>query len=115
MSVLGIGSEVNNLLTYGTVQNTTKTDKLKETLEAVSNDESADNELLEACKSFEAYFVEQMFKEMKKTVKSEDEENEYTAYFGEMLTQTYAENATEGEGVGIAQLLYESMKRNGIS
>lgn len=69
-----------------------------------------DEKLKEACKTFETYFVEQVFKEMKKTVHQSDE-NEYTEYFGEMLYENYAEEVSKSGSLGIAQMLYESMKR----
>ncbi len=93
---------------YGS-STTGKTEQLQSTLESDMSSKT-DEELMEACKSFEAYFVEQVFKEMKKTVQSSDE-NEYTEYFGDMLYQEYAENAAEQGTLGIAQMLYESMKR----
>jgi flagellar protein FlgJ len=68
---------------------------------------------MDVCKSFEAYFVEQMFKEMKKTVPQSNEKNEYMDYFGDMLYEEYADDVTERGDIGIAQMLYESMKRNG--
>lgn len=76
---------------------------------------STDEELMEVCKEFEAYFVEQVFKALKKMVPEEEESTSGTNtldYFGDMLTQEYAKSATEGEGLGLAQTLYESMKRN---
>jgi flagellar protein FlgJ len=89
---------------------TTKTKELEHALSSVS--ESTDEELMSVCKNFESYFVEQVFKEMKKTVSSSEDENEYMQYFGDMLTGKYAESSTEGDGIGIAKMLYESMKRN---
>ncbi len=74
---------------------------------------ATDEELMDACKEFEAYFVEQMYKAMEKTVvKADEEENEYEEYFGDMRIQEYAKMVTEGEGIGIAKTLYEQMKRN---
>ncbi len=72
-----------------------------------------DEEMLAACKQFEAYFVEQIYKNMQATVmKSEEEENQYTEMFGDMLTQEYANAVVETKGIGIANMLYESMKNN---
>lgn len=73
---------------------------------------STDEELMEVCKSFEAYLVEQVFKEMKKTVPDSEEKNQYMDYFGDMLYQEYAKDTVDTQGLGIAQMLYESMKRN---
>ena len=74
---------------------------------------STDEELMGACREFEAYFIEQLMKQMQKTViKSElTEESETESYFKEMLYQQYAAEAAEGEGIGIAKMLYEQMKR----
>ena len=62
-------------------QNTAET-KLKETIDGTDYANATGDELLDACKQFEAYFLEQVFKEMEK------------------------------QGLGIAQMLYEQMKRN---
>lgn len=75
-------------------------------------DNASDKELMDVCKNFEAYFVEQMFKEMKKTVPAGEDESPYVSYFGDMLYGEYADSVVETGGMGIAQMLYESMKRN---
>ncbi|BCN29640.1 rod-binding protein [Anaeromicropila herbilytica] len=107
---ISIGS--NSLLnsTVNTSLNSTTATKLEDSLSNKSN--SSDKELLESCKQFESYLVEQVFKEMKKTVpENEDENNEYLKNFGDILYENYAKNVTEGQGLGIAKMLYESMKR----
>ena len=78
---------------------------------------SADNdELMDVCKDFEAYFTEQIFNALQKMVPEEEDQSSTTkttlCYFKDMLTQEYAKSSTEGEGLGIAQMLYEQMKRN---
>ncbi|MBQ5917021.1 MAG: rod-binding protein, partial [Lachnospiraceae bacterium] len=80
---------------------------------------STDDELMKVCKEFEAYFTEQVFKSLERMVPESDEESSSTSsymdYFGDMLTQEYAKSSTEsnnGKGLGIAQMLYEQMKRN---
>ncbi len=88
-----------------------KANALKSSIQGLDVENASDKELMDVCKEFEAYFVEQIFKEMKKTVKSPEDEGEYMQYFGDMLTQEYAKSATEGEGLGLAKMLYESMKR----
>lgn len=108
---ISIGS--NSLLSnaaslLGTTDTTNKLNsKLKNDFENAS-----DEELMDVCKSFESYFVEQVFKEMKKTVPQTEEENEYLSYFGDMLYQKYAEGISDRGDLGLAQMLYESMKRN---
>ena len=89
---------------------------LSNTLDGVNKD-STDEEMMDACKQFEAYFLEQIYKGMEKTImKAEDEENDYMSAFGDMQIQEYARAATEqGDGIGLAKQLFESMKRNRIS
>ncbi len=110
---MSIAIDNNSLFSAAkTSLNTTgSTGKLEEKLKN-NLDTSTDKELMDVCKSFEAYFVEQVFKEMKKTVPQSDEKNEYMNYFGDMLYEEYAEDMTERGDIGIAQMLYESMKRN---
>lgn len=82
-------------------------DKLKNTSDL------EDKELMEVCKSFETYFIEQMFKEMRKTVPESQEKNEYQEYFGDMLYEEYSKEISKNGEMGLAQMLYESMKKNG--
>ncbi len=85
--------------------------KLESTL-ASGLTNATDEELMDACKSFEAYLVEQVFTKVKDALTdSEEEENEYTSAFGDMLYQKYAEDISDSGQLGIAQQLYESMKR----
>lgn len=71
-----------------------------------------DEEMMDACKEFESYFLEQIYKGMQATVEKEDEEDDYTSMFGDMLTKEYASATVKNQGTGLAQMLYESMKRN---
>ncbi len=105
-----------NQSTYSNaVENTKKYDS------AVSKDYSnaTDDELMDACKKFESYFIEQMFSAMQKMVP----ESEFTSSSSKMMTDYYkdqliteyadkASNQNNGNGIGIAQMLYEQMKRN---
>ncbi len=106
---ISIGSESQFLSAAGMNKETAKTDQLKEKLQ---NNNATDEELMEVCKSFEAYLLEQVMKEMRKSVHTEEDKNDYLEQFGDMLYEDYAEKATEGQGLGLAQMLYEAMKRN---
>ncbi|MGB4657666.1 MAG: rod-binding protein [Mobilitalea sp.] len=100
---------------FSTIQNATSSSTKTKALESSLNNSSTatDEELMDVCKTFESYLLEQVFKGLEKTVpKTEDEENEYITQFGDMLYEEYAEDATESQGLGIAQMLYDSMKRN---
>lgn len=78
----------------------------------LANQNATDEEMMEVCKSFEAYMLEQVMKEMKKTIPDSEEKNPYLEQFGDLQYKEYANNATEGQGIGIAQMLYDAMKRN---
>lgn len=88
---------------------------IKNKLESTDYSKSTDDELMDACKEFEAYFVEQAFKAMQKMVPENEEgsSSDYMEYFEDTLVQEYAKSATnQGDGFGIANMLYEQMKRN---
>lgn len=98
----------------------TRTDATAEKLkDKLGNDYSvaSEEEMMEVCKEFEAYFTEQIFKALEKMV-PESEESSSTSYvsmFKDTLTQEYAALSADsngGEGLGIAQMLYEQMRRN---
>lgn len=85
---------------------------LESSLNGISKDMN-DEDLMEACKSFETYFVKLVYQEMEKTVEKEEEENEYLSYFGDTLMEEYAKATTESGSLGLAQKLYQSIKNNG--
>ncbi len=87
-----------------------KADDLKQSLNNINN--ASDEELMQVCEDFESYLVEQVFKAMEKTVGKDEEENEYMQYFGDNLYQEYAADIADKGDLGIAQTLYESMKRD---
>ena len=93
--------------------------KLKESMSATDYSKATEEELLGACKEFEAYFLEQVLKGMQKTVdcfKDEDETSNYSdsmlGFFKDQTLESVAKESTETNGLGLAQTLYEQMKRN---
>lgn len=120
MSLDGLYSGYGDMYTSNAAKNSASADKLKTKLSSTNYSAGNKDELMEACKEFEAYFTEQVFKSLEKMVPESDDKgtssmSSYMDYFGDMLTQEYAKNATEsnnGKGLGIAQMLYEQMKRN---
>ncbi len=84
----------------------------------ISSEEDA--KLLDACKQFESYFVEQLFKKMMDTVPEDPLDQGSNSmlvnYYKDNLVKEYASAATDKEELGLAKMLYEQMKRNiGIS
>lgn len=96
-------------------QGSQSADKLEGELKS-DYSKATNDELMDACKQFEAYFVEQMFKEMVKTIPESETTSSYTSnlmdYYKDNMVQEIANDATEQEGLGLAQMLYEQMKRN---
>ena len=90
----------------------------KKMQDTISKDysQASDKELLDVCKQFEAYFMEQMFKGMMKTIpKSEESESSNSAlvdYFTDSTIQELSKQSTEQNSLGLAQMMYEQMKRN---
>ncbi|MBS5934847.1 MAG: rod-binding protein [Clostridiales bacterium] len=111
MSIDSIAS-YNSTISELNKQNTQAT-QLKDKLNNTNASKASDEELMEVCKDFETYLVEQVFKSMKTSMvpESEDDSNEYMQYFGDTMYQEYAKNMSATGELGIAQMLYESMKR----
>ncbi|MCR5501383.1 MAG: rod-binding protein [Lachnospiraceae bacterium] len=91
--------------------------RLNDSLKTSDYQNATDRELMDVCKQFEAYFLEQMFKSMEKTVLKDESNtttftNSMTEFFGDEARQKIASDATETGGLGLAQSLYEQMKRN---
>ena len=77
---------------------------------------STDDELMDVCKQFESYFLEQVFKQMTKTVNLTSGEDKSTSnlvdFFKDNTIQELASQSTKSNSLGLAQMLYEQMKRN---
>ena len=90
--------------------------KLQNKLNETEYSTATDEELMDACKQFEAYFIEQMYKAMLKTIPENGETSNYTStmmdYYKDQMVQGIAEQTTEQSGLGLAQMLYEQMRRN---
>ncbi|MGN0308163.1 MAG: rod-binding protein [Lachnospiraceae bacterium] len=92
-----------------------QTSKLQSTI-TKDYSKATDDELMDVCKQFEAYFLEQVFKQMEKTILKDEESSGSTStlvdYFKDSAIAELATQSTETQGLGIAQMLYEQMKRN---
>ncbi len=102
-----------------TQQKNADLEKMKADWKKTSSGKSDDEQLMDACKQFESYFIEQMFKEMWKTVPtkqySTNAQNTMDDFYHDQMIQKYAEMTTDQGGYGLAQMLYEQMKRTGES
>lgn len=109
-------SGISSLQTEYILEQSNAESKLKETIDSTDYSQATDDELLSACKQFEAYFLEQVFKEMQKTVDcintDDSSSNSMVDYFKDNAIAELASTSTELQGLGLAQTLYEQMKRN---
>ena len=91
-------------------------DRLKDSLTSTGQDKDAsDEELLDACKQFEAYFLEQIFKQMYKSVEAingedSDPQAGLVSFFRDSTFSDIAATSVETQSNGLARMLYESMK-----
>lgn len=115
MDIGGVGSVYADYMTSQASNSKAETLQNKLTNGSAVTDEE---ELKEACKEFESYFVEQVFNAMMETTKvfSDDKEDGYATkmvdYFKDFAVQELCDNVTDGDGLGLANILYEQMKRN---
>ncbi|MDD5900135.1 MAG: rod-binding protein [Lachnospiraceae bacterium] len=112
---IGLSSE----LLYSQMQqskNDSKAVKLQNKLTGMNSETSSDEEMMEVCKEFEAYLVEKVFDRMKDAMTdSEEEESDYLNYFGDMMYREYANQIAQNGELGLAQQLFDSMKRNTVT
>lgn len=111
---ISIGSDYMYTQQLNGTSSKTSADKLSSTISGLSEN-STDEELMAACKSFEEYLVEQVVKTTKETLidNSEEKENDYLSMFSDKLNAQYAKLISENSNLGIAEMLYESIKNNG--
>jgi len=109
-SILDTSSLIN---TYGQTISNTNASSLQSSLGNVDKSATAD-ELMSACKSFEAYFVQKVIEQAKQSLLENDEEDEgeYMKYFGDIMNEQYANAIVDSGTIGLAQQLYDSMKGN---
>lgn len=109
----GYDSFISTLNTDNVKNSTGKAASLQSKLSNSKLEDASDEELMEVCKSFESYLLEKVLEKTKKTLTdSEEEDSPYMNLFGEKLYQEYAEQITEHGDLGLAQQLYEAMKRD---
>ncbi len=116
MSTIDTGNIMNIYSEYATqTAKETQAARLKNIANA-DHSNSTDDELMDVCKQFEAYFLEQVFKQMAKTVNLTSGEDKSTSnlvdFFKDNTIQELASQSTQTNSLGLAQMLYEQMKRN---
>lgn len=113
ISLDSISALVNNTTTNAAANSATS---LQSSLNGVSSD-STDEELLQVCKDFESYFVEEILKEVKENMTMEDEEEDsslqtLTDFHMDSAIELIADDVVDEVCGNFTQQLYEQMKRN---
>ena len=116
MDLTGLGKYTD----YMTDTSRVVTEKLKSQLENTANAEKVEDEaLFDACKQFEAYLWEQVYKEMQKTVDlfgDDKDQDGYASnmvdYFKDGMLQQISEQTASEKSNSLAHMLYEQAKRN---
>ena len=107
MAVSSIGD------TYFTNYSTEANDAVSQKMTSQIQDAETDEEMLDACKQFESYLVQQMFKSMEESAKVFSDD--YVNMFQDNYLSAIADQmVNSGQGLGIADKLYESMVNNKV-
>lgn len=107
---------LSNYTDYMTDANRVATENLQKQLEETAK--TKENEaLFDACKQFEAYLWEQVYKEMEKTVDLFGEDDDGYAsnmvdFFKDSVIQEISQQTASQGSNSLAQMLYEQAKRN---
>ena len=112
MAVSSIGD------TYFTNYSADATDAVSDRVTNQIQNAGTDEEMLDACKQFEQYMIQQMLKSMEESAKVfSDDEDDSSGDYVEMFQDNYLSAIAEqmvnsGQGLGIAEQLYNSINQN---
>lgn len=77
------------------------------------NENSSEEEMKQAIKDFESYFVEQILKNVQESLKDDDSSNaQMTEFFMGRVNEQIADKIVDQAGSRLTQTLYEQMCRN---
>ena len=90
-------------------------DKIKNSVNNVSK-ETSDDELMQVCKDFESYFIEEVIKEIKNNMTDEEDGDSslatLTDFHMDSVIEEISDKVLDQSGMNFTQQLYEQMKRN---
>ena len=93
-----------------------KSSNLSSKLSGTDASKASDDELMAVCKEFESYLLEQVYKNMLKTTKLDDDDEDPNGklvdFFKDQTIQEISKMSTEQNSIGLAQMLYDQMKIN---
>lgn len=108
--------DINGLSNYsGYMNRINEASKVSDKLGAIND--ASDEELMDACKDFESYFMGKIFTTMLESTKAftGEKDDGYASkmvdYFKDTAIQAITEKSAEAGGIGLAKQLYEQMKK----
>lgn len=112
MEIKGIGNDITNA--YSTLTDSENQEVDFQKLIDAAIKEQDDEQLVEACEQFEAYYVQNLFKEMRKTIPDGGlfEDSNEKGIYEDMLDEEYSKVISKGSGTGIADALYKQLSKN---
>lgn len=116
MDLTGLPDLTNSTIanTYNDLKrNEIKTSDFQSKLDKASKDGN-EKELREACSEFEAYFLQMAYKSMRQTVDSSGgilPKSKAEEVFQDMLDEETCKTASEGKGIGVAEMLYKQLSK----
>jgi flagellar protein FlgJ len=117
MDITGIyNNEIRNFMTE-THRHDAAVNSFQAVLDKAMQDRDAVEEkaLKDACESFEAYFLQLMFREMRKSSfddsKSFIPKSNAEKIFIDMLDEEVSKSAAKGGGIGLADMMYKQLSR----
>ena len=106
-----------SMLNTGTANmNNLNANKVQNSLKGVSSSTKED-ELLQVCKDFQSYFIEEVIKEIKNNMTEEEDGTDssvatLTDYHMDGVIELISDQVLDQSGNSFTQQLYEQMKRN---
>lgn len=108
MNIPSVNNDIlSEYITSGQSNKMTQLENSLSSVEAGKDDEA----LKKACKDFEAYFMTMMLKEMRKSIPDGGlmPKSQATQIYEDMLYEEYSNEASTGDGIGLAKALYEQL------
>ena len=112
---MDISSNANISDYYSQLASSQSASALSSKLNSTDTKTAGEDELMDVCKQFESYLLEQVYKNMEKSIHWDDKEqqdNQLVDYFKDLTIQEISKQATDQKSLGLAQMLYEQMKVN---
>lgn len=115
INTLGTSSSplISGILSKDSTGEAEKFDRL---LENAKNEKNSE-QLEKACRDLEGVFVSMVFKQMNNSIQKGGliDEGYAGGVFREMLSEKYAEEASKGEGMGIAKVLFKQLSQTKLN